>query len=396
MSLDPFLNNDILRNIHDNAVDAIITIDRQGIMKSANPAAIKLLGYDLDELLGQNVKMITPSPFQQRHDSYLVNCFKTGIANIIGIGREVAALRKDGTIIPVHLAVSSVQSGGETVFVGFLRDLTSYKESEAKLHSKVLMNERLAAIGQTISGLAHESRNAFQRSHACLAELELDLEGMPSSLNLVHKIQRALDDLHHLLEEVRNYASPIILERRELSIERLIREVWQNILDARCQEHPPTFTLTIEPDFPASCLVDGDRFKQVVRNLIDNAWFACKEPKCILIHLSFCDPLSADAPCICRVEVNDNGDGVAIQDGETIFTPFYTTKTKGTGLGLALCRRYIEAHEGRIFVNGPSVGPQDSSRPCPVDSLDASRLPGASFIIEFPYHSKNANPMKGP
>ena len=233
-----------------------------------------------------------------------------------------------------------------------------------RAHEKLLINERLAAIGQMVTGLAHESRNAFQRSHACLAELELDLPDKPESLVLVRKVQKALDDLHFLLEEVRDYSAPIILERRSGSLAELVRETWQNILDASCPKDPPRFRVEAESNFPTDSLIDCERIKQVLRNLLENALFACQPSGEVTVRLR----LINDTETL-RVEVEDNGDGIPQENLDSIFAPFFTTKTKGTGLGLAVSQRYVEAHDGRIFV-------------------DSAKSNGARFVVEIPYRTR--------
>ncbi len=227
---------------------------------------------------------------------------------------------------------------------------------------KLLMSERLAAIGQMVTGLAHESRNAFQRSHACLAELSLDLEGMPESLKLVHKIQHALDDLHSLLEEVRDYSAPIILERRKCCFESLLQETWQQILDARKIRQSVTLEVEKADDFPTDSFLDCDRMRQVTRNLLENALFATSDSGTIRVGLTF----QLRPKPIIRIEVSDEGEGIAEEDREAIFAPFFTTKTKGTGLGLAISRRYVSAHHGVLFV-------------------DSNHDRGAKFVVELPY-----------
>ncbi len=224
---------------------------------------------------------------------------------------------------------------------------------------KLVDNERLAAIGQMVAGLAHESRNAFQRSHACLAELSLDLADMPESLRLVRKVQKALDDVNFLLEEVREYSAPIILERRQCSVAALIQETWQHILEARRPEVKPPFSMDIAEDFPDSCFLDRDRIQQVMRNMLENALFACGEPGQIRVELSL--PNEATI----RVAISDDGAGVSPDQRESIFTPFFTTKTKGTGLGLAISKRIVEAHLGKITVSESDFG-------------------GACFCVEIP------------
>ena len=113
--------------IHDSAVDAIITITDSGMIESVNPATEKLFGYQADELLGNNVNMLMPPPYEPEHDGYIQNYLKSGIKKIIGIGREVVARRKDGSVFPIHLAVSEIEVSDKRLFVGVVRDLSEFK-----------------------------------------------------------------------------------------------------------------------------------------------------------------------------------------------------------------------------------------------------------------------------
>jgi signal transduction histidine kinase len=231
---------------------------------------------------------------------------------------------------------------------------------------KLVAKERLAAIGQMVAGLAHESRNAFQRSHACLAELSLDLEDMPESLELVHKVQKALDDVNGLLEEVRNYSAPVILERRKCKMRSLVDETWQQILEANAVQSEPNLVINCSDDVPRTWFIDGDRMRQVIRNLLENAIFACCDNGPITIDLCFVDSLVPSERRLI-LAVSDNGDGVDQDKREEIFSAFFTTKTKGTGLGLAISRRIVESHGGRLFVTDSPSG-------------------GAKFVIEIPVY----------
>ncbi|MBX2861008.1 MAG: PAS domain S-box protein [Vampirovibrio sp.] len=121
------------RTIFRTAVDSIITIDDTGIIESANPAAEALTGYTQQELLGQNVNLIMPSPYHEEHDEYLANYLKTREKKIIGIGREVAVKTKGGKIIPVELTVSEINFGTRKLFTGILRDITERKRYEEEL-----------------------------------------------------------------------------------------------------------------------------------------------------------------------------------------------------------------------------------------------------------------------
>ncbi|MEM7452874.1 MAG: response regulator [Planctomycetota bacterium] len=253
---------------------------------------------------------------------------------------------------------------------GLLRRLVERKRHLDEIESaqeRLVASERLAAIGQMVAGLAHESRNAFQRSHACLAELSLDLEEMPESLKLVHKVQRALDDVNLLLEEVRNYAAPILLDRREWEIEPLISSVWQQITEVGQTEDFPGLEVSVHQE-ELAWNVDKDRLQQVVRNLLENASFACVDGGPVIVEVSEIAHGQDQSPAnsmLC-VKVTDNGSGVPEGSGGQIFAPFYTTKTRGTGLGLAISRRIVEAHGGRLFVM--SQGTDN----------------GATFVMEIP------------
>ena len=122
------LRQKTLEAIYRGAVDAIITINEHGLIETINPATEQLFGYQASELTGQNIKLLMPSPYHDEHDSYLANYFKSGIPKIIGLGREVIAKKKDGSTFPVHLAVSEARVGERTVFAGFIRDLTEFKD----------------------------------------------------------------------------------------------------------------------------------------------------------------------------------------------------------------------------------------------------------------------------
>src|SRR6516164_10012214 len=139
------------RAILQTAVDGIITIDTGGLIESFNPAAERLFGYTADEVLGQNISMLMPSPYRQEHDSYLARYLQTGEPHIIGIGREVRARRRDGTTFPISLAVSEVHLAGRRIFTGIVHDLTARVQAEEALRRsrdelEVRVQERTAEL----------------------------------------------------------------------------------------------------------------------------------------------------------------------------------------------------------------------------------------------------------
>ncbi|HZL42539.1 MAG TPA: PAS domain S-box protein [Verrucomicrobiae bacterium] len=137
-----------LRAILETAVEGIITIDERGLMETVNPAVEKLFGYGAGELIGRNVSMLMPAPYREEHDGYLDNYRRSGHAKIIGIGREVSARRKDGSVFPIDLSVSEVRLANRRLFTGFIRDITPRRDSEAQLK---LLSEALESAANGIA-----------------------------------------------------------------------------------------------------------------------------------------------------------------------------------------------------------------------------------------------------
>lgn len=225
-------------------------------------------------------------------------------------------------------------------------------ESIDRIQQKLVASERLAAIGQMVAGLAHESRNAFQRSQACLEMLELNLEEDEENLAIVAKIQTALEQLHQLYEEVRDYAAPIVLEKTQVNVCAMIQDTWQEISIANPQS---TSELTIECTDEIrikNYSLDMRRIQQVFRNVLENARDANEK------NLGKRSTTTTETPSIIVkifeqenelcISISDTGGGIESSNKTEIFEPFVTTKTRGTGLGLAICRRIVDSHLGKI------------------------------------------------
>lgn len=144
-----YLSEERLRAILENTLEGIIAIDSGGIVQSFNRAAEKLFGYDAEEVTGRNVSMLIPMPWHGNHDEYIARYLRTGEAKIIGFGREVEGLRKDGSTFPMHLAVGEYALGGERYFAGTVHDLTALKEKEAELRE----SEERYALAQRAAGI---------------------------------------------------------------------------------------------------------------------------------------------------------------------------------------------------------------------------------------------------
>lgn len=235
-----------------------------------------------------------------------------------------------------------------------LQRIAQQRQRELELQharQQTLQSERLAAIGKAMTGLTHESRNALQRSQAGLEMLARRLADRPDLLKLTRRIQKAHNDLHQLYEEVRDYAAPIHLDRQPGNLTDLLNEVWNDLAPRRKGTH--ACLRQHSTIHGADCHIDRFGFRQVFRNILENALEACSEP--IEIEASITEVECNGRPGL-RIALRDNGPGLGSETRERIFDEFYTTKTRGTGLGMAISRRIVEAHQGGIELgDGPGT-----------------------------------------
>ena len=229
-----------------------------------------------------------------------------------------------------------------------LERLADHRRVRAELRiaqEKMLASERLAAIGEMMAGLAHESRNALQRSQACLEMLSLEVQDRPAALNLVARIQKAQDRLQFLHEEVRSYAAPLMVRCQRTDLREVVREAWDHLSILRQGRQAELHQEFGECD--CHCHVDAAYFEQVVLNILQNSLSACSDP--VHLRVRFQDTRLDEIPAL-QLAIADNGPGLSAEQAQRIFEPFFTTKTHGTGLGMAIAKRIVEAHGGIITV----------------------------------------------
>jgi len=236
------------------------------------------------------------------------------------------------------------------------QDITFLKQAQ----ERALQTERLAAIGQVVAGLAHESRNALQRSQACLEMLTLTVRDRPEALDLIERLQQAQDHLHTLYEDVRSYAAPIKLAKVPCNLREVWRQAWAHLEPAR--KGKQAILREVIDGVDLGCTADPFRLEQVFRNILENALTAGSA--LVVIEVG-CAAAKLDGQPALRIAVRDYGPGIEPEQRPKIFDPFFTTKAKGTGLGTAIAKRIVEAHGGRI-----AVGDADG--------------PGAVFLITLP------------
>lgn len=331
---------DLAEGLLDAAPAVVVLLSPEGHILRYNHFAEDLTGYRAEEVLGHDfIETLVP----QRDQGRIREVFRRTVDHVGTSGTANLIVTKSGREREIRWS-HRILKDAEARNVGMLaigQDITDLKEAQ----ERALRAERLAAIGEMVAGLAHESRNALQRSQACLEMLALHVQDRPKAIELIDRLQQAQDHLHHLYEDVRGYAAPIRLDRRSCRISEIWREVWA---DLKPQWAGRTASIVESGEPPDQrCVVDPFRLKQVLYNILENALSACPDP--VKVEVS-CSPIQLDGVPYIRIAIRDNGPGLTRGDRERIFEPFYTTKTKGTGLGMAIARRIIEAHGGQIAV----------------------------------------------
>ena len=245
-------------------------------------------------------------------------------------------------VLQVDFRNPRVFTDADATFLQSISNVLAAVISRQQTEDQARQSERLAAIGQMMTGLAHESRNALQRSQACLEMLTLEVAGQDRAGDLITRIQKAQNHLLHLFEEVRGYASPIHLHRKSCDLRSIWRETWSHL---ESSHRPKSIELVETCLVDCNCCVDPNSMEQVFRNIFDNAIHASPQGGKIFVQ---CTQLQLLAEQFLRISIRDQGPGLSVEQRDRMFDPFYTTKTHGTGLGLAIARRIINAHGGNI------------------------------------------------
>jgi PAS domain S-box-containing protein len=335
-----------LRGILDSAVDGIVTINESGVIQSFNPAAEAIFGYSASEMLGSKVNKLMPEPFRSDHDSYMRNYLETGIPKVIGVGREVVGLRKDGSIFPLELSVSEVLLEEGRLFTGIIRDITERRKME-----------RLKR--EFISTVSHELRTPLTSIHGALGLLLGGVVGelpekagtlLSIARNNTARLMKLINDILDLekLESERMSFRIESVNMRDVAVSSL--EDNQTLAQERAIEL--IFNVQGESHF---VLGDRDRLVQVATNLLSNALKFSPDNGRIDVSLS-------SAGGSVTMSVADHGPGVPEDFKDMIFEKFAqadssdTRRKGGTGLGLSISKGIVERLGGSIGFASPPGG----------------------------------------
>jgi len=344
-----------LQSILETAPDAIIVIDDRGFIESYSSAAQRLFGFTAEEAVGRNVSILMPSPYRERHDGYLRHYMDTGERRIIGIGRVVVGRRKDGTTFPMELAVGEVVANGRRLFTGFIRDLTERQLNESRmqeLQSELLHMSRLSDVGQMASAIAHELNQPLTAilNYVQAARRIIQTNGLEIPPKAADAMDKAVGQASRASAIVQNLRSFIQKGETERSVEDLNKVVGEatalGLVGAKETGVSVRVDLSAEP---LSVFIDKVQIQQVVFNLVRNSIEAMAEsepPRHLLVATAPANSTADGAAA--EVSVSDTGPGLAPEIQAQLFQPFQTTKEKGMGLGLSICRSIVDGHGGRL------------------------------------------------
>jgi PAS domain S-box-containing protein len=329
-----------LRAIVESAVDGIIVIDERGRIQAFNGSAERLFGYTSEETIGRNVNMLMPSPDHEQHDGYLQRYLTTGHQRIIGIGREVTGLRKDGTTFPLHLSVGEVKTREGRSFTGILHDLSD----RVILEQRLAEQKALVKLGEMAAVVAHEVKNPIAGIRGALQVITSRMPEDQRDRSILLEIITRLDALNLIVQDMLMFARPRAPKHEPIVVDLLIRET------ASLLERDPHMS-ALEISVSGSAAISGDleMLRVVFQNILMNAAQAMEGQGRVAVEVTQTDGL-------CRVAIVDRGPGMPPDVQEKVFDAFFTTKHRGTGLGLPIARRVVEAHGGSIHIEVPPSG----------------------------------------
>ncbi|WP_051559871.1 PAS domain S-box protein [Marinobacterium jannaschii] len=340
------------RAIFDMAASAIITIDKQGLIRDINPAASKMFGYQKDQVIGQNISLLMPQPYRAEHDGYLKSYQRTGDAKVIGQNREASAQHRDGHVFPIQLSVSEVQSENDHFYVGMITDISDRKAFEASLQQAKEQAEQASDIKSSfLANISHEIRTPM---NAIIGMTEVVLEGSIEDQQRKHlsivlqSAKSLLEILNQVLDLAKLEDGSVGLSLTDFNFRGLINEVLSPFAFT-AKTRKLDFVIDIDDALPPYFTGDTLRIRQVLSNLVGNA-IKFTESGFVQIRI-----MRGEADSV-RFEVIDSGIGIPDDTLASIFDSFtqadnsISRRFGGTGLGTTISQQLVELMGGSISV----------------------------------------------
>ena len=342
--------------IIDTADAAIITIDDRGVILNINKATEKIFGYTPEETIGKTIDIFMTDDHTCKHKTYIDAYMKTGKAKIIGVGKEMEARRKDGSLFPIDLDISEIPLTDSRMFAGFIRDISERKLAEEEIHKAKLAAESAnRAKSSFLANMSHEIRTPMNAVIG-FTDMLTDTDLTQEQAEYAASIQKGGEALLSLINDVLDFSK---IEAGELDFESIDFDPELSAYDAceltrpRIGTKPIEIICNIDERVPPQVVGDPTRFRQVLINLLGNASkFTEKGEIALTLYV---EEKSADSRLKLHAEVRDTGIGIPSDKVSQIFTPFQqvdgsvTRKYGGTGLGLSICKQIAELIGGDIW-----------------------------------------------
>lgn len=333
----------LLRAMVESTLDTMIAIDVRGIIQHVNPAATRILGYSPEELVGQNVSVLMPEPFRTEHDRYIQDYLQSGKAKVIGRGREVTAMRRDGSEFPADLSVSEFALNGERYFLGVLRDLTETK----KLQESLKKSEFLSALGSLVAGVAHAVLNPLQSISGTVNIFERKFTDRTDVAPYLENLRGSTERIKTLVHKLFDLIRTSNLEYHPYSLEQVLSNtvefcapIWMRQRQTVEQHLPPDLPLVV---------MDQNRMTLVFQNVLENALQHTKAGGTVHLRVRLFQPTSESTLWVeCSIE--NPGPGFPQDVLDEPFRPFLTRRPGGTGLGLTISERIVRDHGGKVLL----------------------------------------------
>jgi two-component system, LuxR family, sensor kinase FixL len=346
------------RAVVESVPNAILLVDGQGKVTLTNPPAHALFGYAREELIGRPVELLIPARYRSSHEAYRQSYGVDARARVMGFGRELYALHKEGSEVPVEVVLKPMRMADALFVLVSLVDITERRQNErtaARQRDEIAHLSRVATLGELSGSLAHEINQPLmgilsnaQAALRFLARDDADLDEVREILvDIVEDDKRAGE----VIRRLRALLKKGEMQHRPLDIGSVIDDVLR-LTRNDLMNRDVAVSTELTPDLP---LVLGDRIQlqQVLLNLVLNACEAMDAvPGTPRVHIRTLRTEGAGV----EISVSDRGGGIPPGDLERIFEPFVTTKELGIGLGLSICRTIIIAHGGRLWAENIGEG----------------------------------------
>jgi len=334
------------KGIIQSISSGLITIDFDANITFINNAALKLLEFEYKELVGISIKRVFAD---ENEASSILNELVN--KKRMFESRETNLISKHRKILPIGFT-TTLLTASDISHIGII---FSFKDLTNLHHFRVQMErmDRLATLGEVSAGIAHEIRNPLAGIKTSAQVLEESFSPGDERSQLIRRIVKEIDRSNDLLKKFFNFAQPGKPKQDFVSLNALVEGV-HLLLSPRMRKKNISFNKNFESNIP-DVYVDENQMEQILINLFLNALDAMDKGGAITITLKSVEPVGEDTSVSNRqlvsIEIEDTGRGIDADNLEKIFNPFFTTKSNGVGLGLAISSRLVEENGGEITVS---------------------------------------------